>query len=63
MNAPSAEGYSSPWMDEELAIFRETASRFVEAEMVPNEERGENNKTSARRSGARPAPWGFCARM
>ena len=26
-------------MDEELAIFRETAARFVEAEMVPNDER------------------------
>jgi acyl-CoA dehydrogenase len=38
MNVPSAEGYSSPWMDAELAMFRETASRFIEAEMVPNED-------------------------
>jgi acyl-CoA dehydrogenase len=38
MNAPSAEGYSSPWMDAELAMFRETASRFIEAEMVPHED-------------------------
>jgi acyl-CoA dehydrogenase len=30
--------YESPWMDEELAIFRDAASRFVEAEMVPNED-------------------------
>jgi acyl-CoA dehydrogenase len=29
--------YVSPWMDEELAIFRETAARFLEAEMVPND--------------------------
>ena len=28
----------SPWMDEELAIFRETAARFMETEMVPNDE-------------------------
>jgi acyl-CoA dehydrogenase len=31
--------YVSPWMDEELVIFREAASRFVEAEMAPNEDR------------------------
>ncbi len=29
--------YVSPWMNEELSIFREAAVRFVEAEMVPNE--------------------------
>jgi len=29
--------YVSPWMDEDLSIFRETAARFLEAEMVPNE--------------------------
>ena len=29
--------YQSPWMTEELAIFREAASRFVEAEMVPKD--------------------------
>ena len=28
----------SPWMDDELAIFRDAASRFIETEMVPNEE-------------------------
>ena len=38
MNAASAGAYASPWMDEELAIFRDAVSRFVEAEMVPNEE-------------------------
>jgi acyl-CoA dehydrogenase len=27
----------SPWMDDELSMFRETAARFVEAEMVPND--------------------------
>jgi acyl-CoA dehydrogenase len=30
--------YTSAWMDDELAIFRESVARFVEAEMVPNEE-------------------------
>jgi acyl-CoA dehydrogenase len=30
--------YVSPWMDDELAIFRDAAARFVEAEMVPHEE-------------------------
>jgi acyl-CoA dehydrogenase len=30
--------YVSPWMDEDLAIFREAAARFLEAEMVPNED-------------------------
>ena len=28
----------SPWMDEDLSIFRDAAARFLEAEMVPNEE-------------------------
>src|SRR3984957_8687737 len=27
----------SPWMDEDLAIFRDAVSRFVETEMAPNE--------------------------
>jgi acyl-CoA dehydrogenase len=27
----------SAWMDEELALFRETVARFVDAEMVPND--------------------------
>jgi acyl-CoA dehydrogenase len=31
--------YVSPWMDEDLSIFRDAAARFLEAEMVPNEER------------------------
>jgi acyl-CoA dehydrogenase len=30
-------GYESPWMDEDLAIFRDAAARFLEAEMVPHE--------------------------
>ena len=30
--------YVSPWVDEELAIFRDAVARFVEAEMVPNDE-------------------------
>jgi acyl-CoA dehydrogenase len=29
--------YVSPWIDEELSIFRDAAARFVEAEMVPHE--------------------------
>jgi acyl-CoA dehydrogenase len=31
--------YKSPWMDEELAVFRETVSRFVESEMLPHDAR------------------------
>jgi acyl-CoA dehydrogenase len=30
--------YVSPWMDEDLSIFRDAAARFLDAEMVPNEE-------------------------
>ena len=30
--------YLSPWMDEDLAIYRDAVARFVETEMVPNEE-------------------------
>jgi acyl-CoA dehydrogenase len=30
--------YLSPWMDEDLTIFRDAVVRFVESEMVPNEE-------------------------
>src|SRR5579862_1324995 len=37
MSAESEGAYASPWMDDELAIFRDTVARFVEAEMVPNE--------------------------
>jgi acyl-CoA dehydrogenase len=29
--------YVSPWMDEDLSIFRDTAARFLDAEMVPHE--------------------------
>jgi len=29
--------YESPWMDEDLSIFRDAAARFLDAEMVPNE--------------------------
>jgi acyl-CoA dehydrogenase len=39
MNAPAVNAYVSPWMDDELAMFRDAAARFVEAEMAPNEER------------------------
>ncbi len=35
MNAAIAQPYVSPWVDDELAIFRDAAARFVEAEMVP----------------------------
>jgi acyl-CoA dehydrogenase len=31
-------GYVSPWMDEDLTIFRDAVTRFVDAEMVPNDE-------------------------
>ena len=30
--------YASPWMDEDLTIFRDAVARFVDAEMVPNDE-------------------------
>jgi acyl-CoA dehydrogenase len=39
-NAAGTSGintYVSSWMDEELTIFREAVSRFVDAEMVPND--------------------------
>ena len=32
------KAYVSPWVDEELAIFRDAVARFVEAEMVPNDQ-------------------------
>ncbi len=38
MSAAGPAAYVSPWMDEELAIFRESVSRFVETEMVPHED-------------------------
>jgi acyl-CoA dehydrogenase len=38
MSAAAVGTYESPWMDDELAIFRDAASRFVETEMVPNED-------------------------
>jgi len=30
--------YASPWMDEDLTIFRDAVARFVDAEMAPNDE-------------------------
>ena len=44
MNAESISAYVSPWMDDDLAIFRDAVSRFVEAEMVPHEERWRNQQ-------------------
>lgn len=32
------DAYRSPWMDDELAIFRDSVSRFVETEMLPQDE-------------------------
>src|SRR5258708_23971594 len=32
--------YVSPWMDEDLSIFRDAAARFLDAEIVPNEVEG-----------------------
>lgn len=31
--------YTSNWMDDELTVFRETAARFIDAELVPHEAR------------------------
>jgi acyl-CoA dehydrogenase len=36
--APMSAAHVSPWMDEDLAIYRDAVTRFVDAEMVPNEE-------------------------
>ena len=38
MNAPAAVR-RSPWMDDDLEIFRDAVSRFVETEMVPHDAR------------------------
>ncbi|MDR3416994.1 MAG: acyl-CoA dehydrogenase family protein [Nevskia sp.] len=44
-NAPApTRPYVSPWMDEDLAIFRDAVSRFAEAEMVPNDEHWRQQK-------------------
>jgi long-chain-acyl-CoA dehydrogenase len=37
MTQATAGEYVSPWMDEDLAIFREAAARFIEAEMVAHD--------------------------
>jgi len=31
--------YKSPWMNEELEMFRDTVRKFVDAEMAPHEEK------------------------
>lgn len=36
--------YRSPWMDEELELFRDAARRFVENEVVPNDARWREQK-------------------
>jgi acyl-CoA dehydrogenase len=37
-NHSRTDNYVSPWMDEDLAIFRDAVSRFIDSEMVPNEQ-------------------------
>jgi acyl-CoA dehydrogenase len=37
VSAAVSGAYVSPWMDEELVIFRDAVSRFIDSEMVPNE--------------------------
>ncbi|HWJ37104.1 MAG TPA: acyl-CoA dehydrogenase family protein [Steroidobacteraceae bacterium] len=37
MSFSAGSTYVSPWMDDDLAMFRDAAGRFVEAEMVPND--------------------------
>ena len=32
-------GYRSPWMDDELELFRDAARRFVQNEIVPHDAR------------------------
>jgi acyl-CoA dehydrogenase len=32
------DNYVSPWMDEDLAIFRDAVARFIDSEMVPHEQ-------------------------
>ena len=46
---------SAPWMNEELALFREVAERFVNERMVPQDARWRSERCGATRSGARPA--------
>ena len=29
--------YRSPWMDDDLALYRDAVARFVEAEMLPHD--------------------------
>jgi acyl-CoA dehydrogenase len=36
--ARMSAAYVSPWIDEELSIFRDAVARFVDTEMVPNDE-------------------------
>jgi len=36
--------YVSPWMDEDLAMFRDAVSRFAEAEMLPHDEEWRKQK-------------------
>ena len=54
--------YRSPWMDDDLELFRDAARRFVADEVVPNQARWASSTTSTARSGARRARWGCCAR-
>ena len=35
----TAMAYTSNWMDDDLAAFRDTAARFIEAEMLPHDAR------------------------
>jgi hypothetical protein len=39
--------YASPWMDEDLAIFRDAVTRVVDSEMVPTRSSGANNSIGA----------------
>ncbi len=49
----------SPWMDEELTLFRESVSRFVESEMVPNDPNWRRQHSVGREIGRKAGEMGL----
>ncbi len=53
------DAYRSPWMDDELAIFRESVARFVETEMLPQDEHWRKQQHVGREIWRRAGELGF----
>ena len=56
------ENYTSPWMNDELAMLRDAARKFFTTELAPQQERWETNGIVDRDAWTKTGAEGFCSR-